>query len=305
VSGGGSPEPLLTIIVCGRNDNFGGDFNARTIAAAAFNHENLEAFSIPHEYVLVEWNPLPDRPYLAEIIRQELPWWHRSYVVDPAWHQHLSVNPRIVFMEFFAKNVGIRRARGRFILTTNTDIWLSRAVLRTLPRLRASILYRAIRMDLRREIGYTGMTFGLLEHPESVLRANVLGRGYYSNASGDFLLLDRHTYQALGGFNEVFREAKIHKDANFCAHVRQHGLPIEVLGQVYHLDHESSWNNIKHLVDVYGPNLEEAHCGRADWDWEAVYENPPDWGLADAPEEARGGDITYLACPAPVPAVPA
>jgi hypothetical protein len=293
----GSPAPLLTIIVCGRNDGFGGDFNERMIAAASFNHENLEAFGIPHEYILVEWNPLPDRRYLAEIVAEELPWWHRFYVVDPAWHQRLSVNPRIVFMEFFAKNVGIRRARGQFILTTNTDIWLSRALLPAMPRLRRGILYRAIRMDLRREVGCTGMTFGILEHPESVLRANVLGRGYYSNASGDFLLLDRDTYQELGGFNEVFREAKIHKDANFCAHVRRRGLPIEVLGQVYHLDHESSWNNIKHLFHVYGPNLEESHVGRSNWDWEADYQNPASWGLAEAPEEPREDDIIYIGCP--------
>ena len=53
-------------------------------------------------------------------------------------------------MEFFAKNVGIRRARGRFVLTTNTDIWLSRErAAGAMPRLRAGMLYRAIRVDLR------------------------------------------------------------------------------------------------------------------------------------------------------------
>ena len=38
----------------------------------------------------------------------------RAYVVDPEWHTAISTNPRLQFMEFFAKNVAVRRShRGR------------------------------------------------------------------------------------------------------------------------------------------------------------------------------------------------
>jgi hypothetical protein len=286
--------PVLSIVLVGRNDDFGGDFNGRMFAAAEFNHRNLETAGIPHEYVLVEWNPLPGKPYLAELVGRQLPWWHRRYVVDPEWHSRLSVNPKLVFMEFFAKNVGIRRAGGRFILTTNTDIWLSREVLGTLPRLRPGVLYRTIRADLKREVGYDGMTYEILEHPESFLRSNVLTRDYYSNASGDFLLLDGETYRALRGFNEVFRQAKIHKDSNFCVHARHRGVPVGVIGQVYHLDHESSWNNVMH---IYLANAKESHVGPPDWDWERDYENPTDWGLGHAVENPIGDGIVLITTP--------
>jgi hypothetical protein len=284
--------PLLSIVLVGRNDDFGGDFNGRMFAAAEFNHRNLEAAGILHEYILVEWNPIPSKPYLAELVGRRCPWWQRRYVVDPEWQTRLSVNPKLVFMEFFAKNVGIRRARGEFVLTTNTDIWLSRDVVRVLPRLGPGTLYRAIRVDLRREVGYEGMTHEILEHPESFLRSNVLTPDYYSNASGDFLLLDGQTFRALGGFNEVFRRAKIHKDANFCAHARHRGLPVDVIGQVYHLDHESSWNNVMHL---YLANTADSHVGPPDWDWERDYENPPTWGLRDAVERTIDDGIVFLA----------
>src|SRR5215831_8595095 len=112
-------SPHLSIVVVGRNDDFGGDFNDRMMAAAEFNHRNLTERGITHEYILVEWNPIAGKEYLADLIIRRFPWWHRRFVVDPAWHQKLSVNPKLVFMEFFAKNVGIRRARGRFVLTTN------------------------------------------------------------------------------------------------------------------------------------------------------------------------------------------
>jgi hypothetical protein len=284
-------RPLLSVVLVGRNDDFGGDFNGRMFAAAEFNHRNLEAAGIAHEYVLVEWNPLPGKPYLATLIGDRLPWWHRRYVIDPKWHERLSVNPKLVFMEFFAKNVAIRRARGRFVLTTNTDIWLSRGVLEALPRLRERILYRAIRVDLKREVGYEGMTHGILEHPEAFLRTNVLSRGYYSNASGDFLMLDGDTYRDLRGFNEVYRQSKIHKDSNFCVHATVRGLTPEVIGTVYHLDHESSWNNVMH---IYLANTNESHVGPPRWDWERDYENPPEWGLADAVEETMDDGVVYL-----------
>jgi hypothetical protein len=286
--------PLLTIVLVGRNDDFGGDFNGRMFAAAEFNHRGLAEAGISHEFVLVEWNPMPGKPHLATLVRERFPWWHQLYVVDPRWHERLSTNPRLVFMEFFAKNVGIRRARGRFVLTTNTDIWLSREVVRALPRLRAGVLYRAIRVDLKREVGYEGMTHEILEDPESFLRTNILAAAYYANASGDFLLLDASTYRALKGFNEVFREAKIHKDANFCVHAVTRGLPVDVIGQVYHLDHESSWNNVAHM---YMRNPARSHVGRADWNWEQDYENPDTWGLGGVPERPLDDRVLLLAAP--------
>ncbi len=290
--------PYLSIILVGRNDDFGGDFNERLFAAAEFNHANLEECGISHEYVFVEWNPIPDRPYLAELIGKRLPWWRRRYVVDPAWHQHFSVNAKLVFMEFFAKNVGIRRAAGRFILVSNTDIWLSREVLRVLAArcLSKEVLYRCLRVDLRREIGYLGMTFSVLEHPESFLRTNPLMRPYFSNASGDFLLLDRDSWEGTGGFNEVFRESKIHKDSNLCAQAHRLGLPIEVIGEVYHFDHEHSFNNVAHL-DIYGPNNIDAPFGRSDWDWSGGYKNPDSWGLVDVREQADEGGVIFIPGP--------
>src|SRR3989304_4319548 len=243
-------EPYLSIVLTGRNDDFGGDFNGRMFAAAEFNHRNLEDRDIAHEYVLVEWNPVPGKRLLAELVGERFPWWRRD-VVDPAWHAAPTPNPRLAFMEFFAKNVGVRRARGQFVLTTNTDVWFSRGVLAALARrrLEVKVLYRCVRVDLRREIGYHQMSFEILEHPESVLRANLVTPPYYSNAAGGFFLLDRESYLSVGGFNEVFRQSKIHKDSNFCHHVVSAGYRAEVLGEVFHFDHESSWNNVWHTYD--------------------------------------------------------
>jgi hypothetical protein len=285
--------PYLTIILTGRNDDFGGDFNQRLLAAAEFNHRHLLGHGIPHEYLFVEWSPIRDKPFLAEILKAELPWWDRLYVVDPAWHRHFSVNPKLVFMEFFAKNVGLRRARGRFVLTTNTDIWLSRGVFEALASsaLEVGSLYRCIRIDLRRDIGYQGITFEVLEHPDSLLRTNLVVPDLYANGAGDFILLDRDSYLDMGGFNEVYRVSKIHKDANFCHKARSRGYRPRVIGEVYHFDHDSSWSNVMHL---YPNDHADAPFGPSNWDWRQDYVNEESWGLRDAPEQVGKDGIVFI-----------
>jgi hypothetical protein len=288
--------PYLTIILTGRNDDFGGDFNGRLLAAAEFNHQHLLDCGISHEYIFVEWNPIPGKPYLAEILKVRLPWWDRLYVVDPAWHRHSSVNPKLVFMEFFAKNVGLRRASGHFVLTTNTDIWLSRGVLQALGSgtLDDGMVYRCVRVDLNREIGYEGVTFDVLEHPDSFLRSNLVFHQLYTNAAGDFILLDRASYLDIGGFNEVYRISKIHKDANFCHKAHSRGYPLRLIGEVYHFDHDSSWINV---MGLYQNNHADAPFGPSNWDWTMHYDNPESWGLRDAPEQVGKHGIVFIGYP--------
>src|SRR4051812_32055409 len=142
-------RPYLTLVFTGRNDDFGGDFNGRFFRALRFNHDRLAAAGIPHEFVFVEWRPIANKPYLATLLASEFPQLGpselRSFVVDAAYHDALSLNRRLQFQEFIAKNVGIRRARGEYVLTTNTDIYLSRGVIDYLAAraLQPDVLYRA------------------------------------------------------------------------------------------------------------------------------------------------------------------
>ena len=124
--------PYLSIIITGRNDNFGGDFDIRLRRALEFNHRHLTEYGIPHEFILVEWRPVAGKAWLAEVLADQypelIPETLVSYVADVAYHAAYSLNPKLQFQEFIAKNIGIRRCRGAFVLTTNTDIYLSRGV---------------------------------------------------------------------------------------------------------------------------------------------------------------------------------
>ena len=286
------PEPLreLEIVLSGRNDDYGGeDFHERMLTVAAFNHARLTEAGVPHRFTLVEWNPPEGKVPLIDRLRERLPWWHRSFVVSRAWHQWYQENPRLQFMEFFAKNAGIRRATGDWILTTNSDVFLGREIVARLAegRLTPGTLYRASRLDLDRAMPRDGVTWDRLEDPRHLLRRFDPEAPYMNEAAGDFLLLDRESYHRVGGFNERVRFTKIHKDGQFCFQAHHHGLAIEWMGPVYHIDHDGSFINTKH---TYQPGYADAPFG-PDWNGLQPFWNREDWGVRPAVEDRIDSSI--------------
>ncbi len=182
-----------------------------------------------YELVFVEWRPVRGRRLLADLLRQHVPQVASrltTYEVDERYHDAFSQNQRLQFHEFIAKNVGIRRAAGSYVLATNTDIYLSRSVVHLIARqtLRPMVLYRATRVDLKQGLDTTNLDEDVLGDPRNHTVVNHLTPPFFTNASGDFLLLDRFSFHALRGFNEVFRVAKMLIDANFCYQATEQGL---------------------------------------------------------------------------------
>jgi hypothetical protein len=285
----GSSIPYLSIVLTGRNDNFGGAFNDRLCGALTFNHQRLAAAAMAYEVVFVEWRPVANRPLLADEIRRRLPFLDArlvTYEVDARYHDAFSQNPRLQFHEFVAKNVGIRRASGSYVLSTNTDIYLSSDVVRPLAAraLQPMLLYRATRVDLKAGIDPSHFDDEVFADPANRLVVNTLNPPVLSNASGDFLLLDRFSWHQLRGFNEVYRAAKIHIDANFCHHAHAEGiLPVDTGANVYHLGPGTFHSQRM----SYRARPAAAPWGGT-WHKRMRYENPPNWGLGDAGVARRG-----------------
>jgi tetratricopeptide (TPR) repeat protein len=284
----------LEIVVTGRADDHGGpEFFERLVAAAAHNHALLDRAGISHTFTLVEWNPMAGRRPLAEAVAERLPFWGRAYVVEPAWHDAISTNPRLQFMEFFAKNVAVRRSTADAILTTNSDVFLSEALVARLAAapLEDEHVYRAVRYDVDRHCDWRRGGEPVLAEPRHHLRINQLAAPEFSNAAGDFLLLTAATWRRLRGFNETVRFAKIHKDGQFCHRAWIEGLIFDTLGPIWHLDHDGSYSNVGVLHGApdapYGP----------EWNWRDDYRNADDWGLATAVEESAGGPVVWLRHP--------
>src|SRR4030095_3174289 len=101
-------------------------------------------------------------------------------------------------------------------------------------------IYRAPRYDitlnaaLRQPIDWTAL------EDERILDGPIrpLKPPFMSGGTGDFLLLDRETFDEMRGFNEVYRAARIGIDRNFIVKALSSGIAIEDIGgPVYHISH--------------------------------------------------------------------
>jgi len=129
---------------------------------------------LPTELILVEWNPPVNRPPLSRAL--SLPKDNRFFttrivVVPPAIHQRFRNSESLQLFQMIAKNVGIARARGDFVLTTNVDLLFSEELLSYLSSrsLQRGRFYRADRYDVPADIPP-----GNVEEELSFCRSHVL-----------------------------------------------------------------------------------------------------------------------------------
>jgi hypothetical protein len=150
-------SPYLSVVVTARNDDHGGNLAPRMQAFVNGLLSQCRRHRVPAELVMVEWNPPPDRPPLAEALD-----WSaqnefcavRIIEVPPALHRRFRYGHALPLYQMIAKNVGIRRARGEFILATNIDILFSDELFEILAAraLKPGKMYRADRWDVMAEL---------------------------------------------------------------------------------------------------------------------------------------------------------
>ena len=222
----------LSFIVVGRNDNYGGDFLRRMqifvnvlFELAAKTRRNIEL-------VIVEWNPPKDRARLANAIS-----WPQSIkdgmavivTVPERNHKNLPNHETVPLFEWVGKNVGIRRAKGEYIIVTNPDIIFTKSLFSFISsrnNLKQTEFYRVDRYDVSKEIPMSDSTaierfcelnwtrinasFGSLEREnyvspsfmERFVHRSGLGR-VHTNGSGDFLLMSKENWNKFKGYPEL------------------------------------------------------------------------------------------------------
>lgn len=147
-------QPYLSVVAASRNDDHGGDPLRRTQIFINCFARQCEKHRLPAELILVDWNPVPDRPGLAAVL--QLPpassyCTARVITVPASLHARIKYGDKLAFFQMIAKNAGIRRARGRFVLATNIDIVFSDELMAFLGRqqLDSRKMYRADRHDIQ------------------------------------------------------------------------------------------------------------------------------------------------------------
>lgn len=157
-------EPDIAYVYCvvlnrvwQRNDEWQaggglGNFSSRLVSSISAFIFHAERLLLPLQVVVVDYNPPPDSPSLERqffaqavgIPPQE--WWYSTLTfvtVPSAVHSQIQSLPtwqryRAHFLEYVAKNVGLRAARCNFSLVTNPDIVPGRELMHFLEGLKGS-----------------------------------------------------------------------------------------------------------------------------------------------------------------------
>ena len=264
----------FSVIVTGRNDNYDGDFDERLCIALSQNIKSLPEA----EFIFVEWNSFTDRPLVCSKLKKIFSNQIKYYAVDPKYHDRYCTIDG--FLEYPPKNVGIRRASGDFIISTNSDVIFCPDLISNLKKpLKNNILYRALRIDIR--LDYRNVCFPLLPIYK-------LAEHYGpTNACGDFLLMNRELWHRSTGYCEEFPEQRLHKDSEIVYRLtNRENLPVVNLGSTTHWRHPSSWSNgycRKKVGDVH-------------WDFSkyGFLKNKDTWGLTFAQEVEKDGIIWLI-----------
>ena len=188
----GNHRPPFAAVTVGRNDDYMSDFRERLLATIAWNTKYLVG-----EFIFVEWNPAADRELLSLELTKKFDC-VRAYVVPREIHEQTCRNRDINLLEYHAKNVGIRRARSSWIISTNADAAVGLDSVNRLLNtpLQEDVLWTAERFDIpwreneQKEIGIWGS-----------LRYRRLNP-YHELGTGEFCMASRALWHRARGFDE-------------------------------------------------------------------------------------------------------
>lgn len=256
-------RPHTAAVTVGRNDDYMPDFRERLLATIAWNVKYVVS-----EMVFVEWNPPADRELLSVDLARKFEC-VRAYVVPREVHQRVCKNPNVNLLEYHAKNVGIRRARSPWIISTNADAAIGLDSVNKLlnTRLEPDVLWTAERCDIpwrenqQREIGFWDS-----------LRYRRLNP-YVELGTGEFCMASRELWHRGRGFDEQLVKHRFGCDIRGTAQMVALGGTIRRVGRVLHLSHPTS------CTESIQP-----HHGEFATPEGVPYHNPDDWGLGNAKE---------------------
>ncbi len=209
-----SPAPYLSIVTYVRNDGYTPDYDRRVKRATRCLVHQLGVAGLESELILVEWNPRDDRPLILDEMN-EFANDHvtvRGYVV-PAHYHNRYLGSSEGGLHIDAPNVGLRRARGRFLLPKASDTFLSKALVDLLATrtLSENGIYRSDRFDVEQDVSdhdalddaafliylenLEGHRCTKLRQPE-----HWRIRDLHTNACGDFTLMSRQLWHKVRGY---------------------------------------------------------------------------------------------------------
>jgi len=267
----------LSVILGGRDDDYGKDFIPRLGQAIKTNLEFLDDSGIDYEMVVVDYNPISHDKYLhrneslQDILSHQRV---RNIIIDRSVIVHQKLVPEN-YHEYYAKNCGIRRANGQFFFVTNSDIILSPELINDINSLRfpdADQHFYRVRYRRSIDLGSTIDKWYVCSNSyEDLNIPNLADSCIAGYCAGDATLFSRNVMSIASGYDEteihhrgIKRQSAM--DAEILWNLHHQGITLKFLeSPYYHIEHERPSDR----DGVYNNRL---------------YKNEPYWGFSNYPE---------------------
>lgn len=275
----------LSIVLGGRDDNYGENFIERLDQAVSTNLKNLDNTDIDYEMIIVDFNPI-DNKYLHqnELLKESLS--HQrvtNIIVDPSVSEEEDLSPQ-TYYEYFAKNVGARNSKGVLILTTNSDIILSQNLIDDIKSEisndeKDDLFYRCrFRGEIQLGTSPDENTQSIDLHNPSFPDGCICGL-----FSGDATMFSRKVFfEVATGYNE---NEKRHR-----THLSQSAMDGEILWNVY-----KKGKKLKLLESPYYHIHHGRPNQRDNFYSQDTYTNKPNWGFVDYKQERLNENTILIA----------
>jgi hypothetical protein len=274
----------ISAVICSRNDNYGGNLIERSTFCL---NSMVTTFD---EVWYIDWNS-ETQSLLYEILPNLLTTGKIKHIIIPPEYASLMTkyDPHAQKVcEVLARNIGIRRTTGDWIVSTNIDIVApDRDLLNTkMATMNDSTFYTVSRRSVRIEeimpIGYKNVKevrdFVYSEHPEErrLLEKAQQGDDYsIINCCGDFQIASKHIWNEIRGFEEhliypLFADTNVQKKSVM------HGFKLEALFDIpfYHIHHPIN-------AGGYGTSNMKGNDGYRAITCAGKTENSETWGFSD------------------------
>ena len=254
----------LSIVVVGRNDNYGGDFSLRLKTTIDWN---LSRFPNA-ELIYIEWNPLNDKPSDTIWMSERYPN-AQLYVIPNDIHQQFAGTVKFPILEYFAKNMGIRKASGDYIALINADILLGTDI--QFNQLSKNNIYGSHFTNIRWKGEH--ITEEFLKNEEIILASSAAPFNLES-VVGNFILTHRDNWMKMTGYDERLVDVRNGVDSNGLKMLLHLGLKPIALGHHYHLDHPESLINGANPTHGSNERIQQIQDG-----FNIPYQNSKSWGM--------------------------
>lgn len=259
----------VSVIVVGRNDNYGGDFSKRLQTTLDWNLSHL-----PNpELIYIEWNPILSNPSDCKWVSERYSNC-KCYIVPNEIHNIIATYPeKMKVMEYFGKNLGIRRASSDWIILTNADVLLGPDILKNTQTLDKDALYGGHYVNIYWDGNpIDENTFSNKKNIKNSFSAYEA----FESSVGNFILTNKKNWMMATGYDETLKGSRAGVDRNGYIQLKHFGLKTKVIGHHFHLDHPESIINTPNQ-DSHGdkdPTINNKNI---------PYKNDSSWGLINYP----------------------